>query len=252
MVVSCLPPTMEIKALSERFGTQMTAHVSYHLDAYAVVDGLITCSARRQIFVEDDTLGIPPPIFIEDFPGEYKCSEGKQIFKFWPQRQTLSVDVSQPNPLLFRAHCDKAVVHCLFEMHCSPCTDLAELPTAVALQWHLQTMTFNSVVPMEKSPTLAQAARSDCISASKERSEFSFSDRSFGRWHRVRGRNDMWETPSWFVLVIQAPLDRLPTFSSPFLSRRYSLGLQLKLRSHVWTKYELVVPLHIMFETNTI
>lgn len=249
---TCLPPTLHLKPSRSQIGAQATAHVSYYLDAHAVVDGLATCSVRKQVFVEDDTPSVPPPISTEDFPGEYNCSKSKRISGFWFQRRTLSVVVSQPSPVTFRAHHDEAVVYGLFRMYCSSPKGIIEQSTAVALQWQLQTTTFVSVVPMTKSPTVAQASRSHCIGVSKTHSKPSYLDMKLCRWHQTQELDGMWETAFQVVLVLRAPRDRLPTFSSPFLCRRYSLGFHLKVRPHVWTNYELTVPLHVMYEANAV
>lgn len=67
---TCLPPTLNIEPSPSQIGAIAYAHVSYFLDAYAVVDGLVSLSARKQVFLEDDNPSIPPTIPTDDFPGE--------------------------------------------------------------------------------------------------------------------------------------------------------------------------------------
>lgn len=249
---TCLPPTLNVELSPSQIGAISYAHVSYFLDAYAVVDGLVTHSARKQIFLEDDTPSIPPPIAIDDFPGEYSCSKSKRVSRLLSRRRMFSVEVSQPNPVTFRAHHDNAVAYCLFRMHCASFKNFTEQPIAVALKWQLQTTTFFSVLPMAKSPTVAQASRSHCISVSRTHSTPSRLDLKFSGWRRTQRLSDTWETACQVILVLRSPRDRLPTFCSPFLCRRYSLGFHLKVCLQGWTDYELMVPLHVMYETTPV
>lgn len=144
----------------------------------------------------------------------------------------------------------------------------------VTLTWSLKTTTFVAVVPMEELPTRAETATDPFVTRTSTYTPAHTAKTILRDWYPVTDQrhaigitsNDehqplhqvqqapvttasetLWSAKQNFHLAIADTTDCLTTFSTPYISRRHTLQLQLECHSWktVTAQFKLEVPIQI-------
>lgn len=115
------------------------------------------------------------------------------------------------------------------------------------VKWHFRFSTFVSIEEQQAPPTLREALVSPATAMVRS----SLKSRSLGmvwrNWKSILDRGDASRIESEQSLWLTLPRSGVltPTFWSPFLSRRYSICLQLKVTKPGTAKLEVEVPIQV-------
>lgn len=295
---TCYPPSLTVGTRRLRINsTSSRAHGSVR---YQVVAQLF--QGEREILcylvdigVTNVSLENPPPVSVDDFPGEYKCSNGKSIrsppiIKTWrfsrpcsaQSRMRLAVTIREPKVMNLGTSRQQGKEHymsldALFHLHqaSTSADEASKQPDEmhVTISWLLESTTFVSVVPLYELPTLQDAIADPYIAAAATSTPLRTIKLVLRDWtscdgggaapcptgsQSVRKRRFIlttapiefeshWHRHERLFLPLTELTEGSTTFSTPYLSRRHTIQLQLEGCRHGATavRLRLAVPLQI-------
>jgi len=193
-----------------------------------------------------------PPMCVADFSGEYRPFQKTALRGcFFLKAGDISVVVQEPKQLTVRADRKDSVVELPVKLVLEQSRTDAALwvqPFIKAkVKWQFRFSTFVSIEEQRGPPTLREALVSPATAMVRS----SLKSRSLGMvwrdWKSVSGRGGASCIESEQSLWLTLPRSEVltPTFWSPFLSRRYSICLQLKVSKPGTAKLEVEVPIQV-------
>jgi hypothetical protein len=243
------------RASNGRFSCSASTQIRYELQAFAfeendeLVDTLVST-----ITLFDTEIPSPPPIYQGHFVGEYSCSKQKHLTKLAMRGPKLTIKVSEPAPLQIKPRPEGGVIMasvpirlCLQSDSKRSKKDPPQLSVAVTSV--LKTSTYLSVCKLHAHPTLAASQDSPYLAALTKHSGKRVRNLTVDGFQRDESK----ETATWVrdmtvLLPVVENCFPAPSFFTPYLARRYSLGLRLEVKS-AWGEavYRLTVPLQIVY-----
>lgn len=217
----------------------------------------------RGIRIYDD-VEVQPPVCIADFPSDYQCQQKKTLKRnFFMTGDSFSALAAEPPPFVFcnSENSASTTLPINFEVHIHDkkiiADDIVSSPRTfdVFVTWRLKSLTFLSMRPLTSMPTMVQSLRQSSVN----------NITVIGQPHRLRwtlvlckdysslhGRpsNTIWTEAVNLPLFIYKPVLPAPPLFTPFVSRRYSISMQIRL---VGTKLgnanvRLEVPVQIAYQ----
>lgn len=200
--------------------------------------------------------GPAPPMCLADYKGEYRlCEKNALKGSFRQKLGEVSVNVQEPKQLVVRTCSPNSMVELPVKLRWEMPKESSpiEYPRIEAeVKWQFRFSTFVSMLEQRGPPTLKQALASPAtafVRSSLNAREMRVVWRDWrptydGEVNVVESEQSLWLTfPRAEILT--------PTFWSPFLSRRYSIRLQLKITNPGSAKYDVEVPVQVCVEGAT-
>ena len=123
---------------------------------------------------------------------------------------------------------------------------LSNSPTFEAeISWNLRCSTFVSIFERQGPPTLKEALVSPATAFVRSSLDSRSLRMVWRDWRRIGGDSSRIESEQSLWLSLPRSKVLTPTFWSPFLSRRYSICLQLKITKPGTAKLEVEVPIQV-------
>lgn len=246
---SALPSSLELGSLRPDRASSSGAtatQVKYELQALVFYEDIVQAAISQEIKLYDSTCVIPPPLTTEHYPGEFRLEEEKRGSKaFLIQSPKISIKASEPEPCVISSGCRVAEVTIPLQLQVRNCRHSPTIPS-LRMKSTLHGTTLISTEKMGPPLSRKDAARRPFIT------ELRTSANEFTREAQVPRNWQERASGSWTqhmniripLVVNQVPI---PTFSSAFVSRRYSLSLRIELCGGGGNKFSLKVPVHIMY-----
>lgn len=260
------------------FPPSLTIHERHQHDEYLRLQGSIRYTVEAYLYTEDGHIDscaneirisncseeIPPPLALDDFPSEYKCTASGRLRrrkkKPWlnPHHSSSGKDemlaIAVPEPpvvCLDRAQDLGRPLPIALSVTFTQSRLPRELQSwqakpeslEVTLDWSLTATTFISIVPMHEIPTRERALLSPFIASSAKVIHYSSTKFVVDGW-RQGGQHCcnsdpvnpasaallQWKGPELVAdetlhLALPGGIDCSPTFFTPHISRRYSVRL---------------------------
>jgi len=244
--------------------------VTYTMQAHAIRKGEVIGSISKEIRIFDGT-DPQPPICTRDFSSEYLCQQKRALRRIiFTKIGNLSIAIAEPKPLVFNSSSKglvstKLPISFIFERPRTEArTDAGFSVEAchASLTWQLRNSTFASLEPMSSVPTVREVAQGQ-----RGRLPSKVLITTLGLRHRLKLSLRGWQkTPGTFSvknghipseiwtkqdeLSLSMPREALPvpTFFTPYVSRRYSLLVQITVTGIGKARFRLEVPVQIVYE----
>lgn len=230
-----------------------TSHVEYTIQCWVLSGSTIYNSCSKKVKIYECIESSPPPVCLEDYPGEYVCRQEKKLRNTlgFPGR-SMYVAVNEPAPISRGANVSTSGTYIDIRVGVrGRLGQNARIPACLDIKmfWTLKTHTFISVVERDRSPT----AREAHVSPFLEEVVGISQSRNLGF------KLDSWEQRpegafAWIqTKTVQLPLLRdsypSPTYFHPIVSRRYSLALHLKasIKGFGSASFDLVIPIQVFY-----
>ena len=249
-----IPPSMRHEVLTTPQGVprpRAGARVTYVLTARLLKDHRTIDRVAQPILL---FLSQPPcpPMCVADFTGEYRSFQKTALRRsFFQKMSDISVIVQEPEQLTVRPDRKDSVVELPVKLRLKQSkTEAARWVQPVIeaeVKWHFRFSTFVSIQEQQGPPTLREALVSPATAMVRS----SLKSRSLGmvwrNWKPVLDKGGASWIESEQSLCLRLPRSEVltPTFWSPFLSRRYSICLQLKVTKPGTAKLEVEVPIQV-------
>jgi len=247
-----IPPSLKHEISPTPQGAQKPragARVTYKLTARLLKDHHTVGTLVQPILLY---LSRPPspPMCVTDFTGEYR-PVSKSVLRGPLFRKTgeISAIVQEPKQLTVRADRADSMVELPIKMMLERFggdAALSNFPSFEAeISWDLRCSTFVSIFEQQGPPTLKEALVSPATAFVRS----SLGSRSlrmvWRNWRRIGGDPSRIESEQSLWVTLPRSKVLTPTFWSPFLSRRYSIRLQLKVTKPGTAKLEVEVPIQV-------
>jgi hypothetical protein len=239
---------------TNRFSCSATTQVRYELQAFAFENDECVDQLISSITLFDTALPSPPPIYQGHFQGEYACSKQKYLTKLAMRGSKLTIKVSEPAPLEIKPRPEGGVIMaavpirlCLQSESKRAKKEPPQLSLAVTSV--LKTSTYLSVCKLHAHPTIAASQDSPYLAALTKHSTKRVRNLTVDGWQREESNDTVtWVRDMTVLLPVVENTFPAPSFFTPFIARRYSLGLRLDVKS-AWgdAAYRLTVPLQIVY-----
>lgn len=259
---AAIPPSLwhEIKTPPNAvWRPRAAARVTYQLTARLVRDHKILAQIRQPIILLASQTP-SPPICIADFKGEYRTVQ-KSVLRTSLRKKAgeLSVIVQEPKQLTTKASGDELVVELPVKLQLKRTRQelSSGQPSYVKaeVKWQFQYSTFVSVLEQQGPPSLQQALCSPATAFVRSTLDSKTVDMAWRHWKPLESgpENSMNMIESEQSLWLRLPPTEVltPTFWSPFLSRRYSILLQLKILQPGSARIEVEVPIQVGIEAES-
>ncbi|KAK5949636.1 hypothetical protein OHC33_009233 [Knufia fluminis] len=255
-----IPPSLRHEILTTPQGVRRPragAHVGYKLTARLLKDHRVVDRIVQPILL---FLSQPPcpPMCVTDFKGEYRSFQKSALRGALFQKVgDISVVVQEPKQLTVRADRADSIVEVpvklLFEQTKGNAA-LSDQPTIEAdVKWTFRFLTFVSMQEQQGPPTLKGALVSPATAFVRSSLKSRYVKMVWRKWSKVavKGRASCIASEQSLWLTLPRSEVLTPTFWSPFLSRRYSICLQLKVMKPGAAKLEVEVPIQVGIEGGT-
>jgi hypothetical protein len=196
----------------------------------------------------------PPPICLEDFPGEYSSKQEKRLIgTLGLPGKAVSIEVTEPPPVQVKPNRTGIAAH--LRMHVQIGKELGKRPRMppsfdIRMSWALKTHSFVSVVERHKMPTAREALLSPFLEETIAVSETRNWVLSVANWRQDSGNHSAWAQAKDILLPLSGDSYPVPSFSHPNITRRYSLIIRLEATAKHLGKacFDHVVPVQIFYE----
>ena len=202
-----------------------------------------------------------PPLCLRDFVPEYTCQQDSIIRKNILKRiGTMSVEATQPEPLVFVSSGGWARTKILLRVSLYTTSNALRVFDVgafdAAITWRLRSSTFVSMQMSLALPTVRQVSFSPLVarlvtSGPLRRLKMIWSD-----WTRASPQNQPcsgtkieWTATYPIWLSIQSSSALAPTFSLPYLSRRYSILLHVNFSGPGQSQASLNIPVQLTYQS---
>ena len=248
---------------------RLDAKASYMVQAHVFRNSEMIGSISREIRLFD-SMEPQPPTCLSDFSSEYMCEQKDALRKhIFARVGVFSTAIAEPDPFLFCDGKDFAMTRLPISFAVQgPNVEGrgdALIPTMTfnaSIMWQLKTLTFMSVEPMNFVPTVLQARRTPSITLITTLGLRHQLKLALSGWKRrppnisafsnAQGIEQAWTIEEELALSIPRRCMLPPTFVTPHLSRRYSLGVHVKVAGYGKASVRLEVPVQIVYQNEPI
>lgn len=250
-----LPPSLKHEILRTPQGTprpRAGAQVTYKLTAHLMKDRKVIQRIMQPILLlisQDPS----PPMCMADFVGEYqmaqKCLLRTPLFQ---KAGELAIFAQEPKQLTVKADCAQSMVELPIRLVWSRQKQEINVYQSTRIEaeirWQFRLSTFVSIKEQRGPATLKQALV--CPATAHVRSALSPKtlNMAWRTWTPVKDSETKIESKQSLWLSLPRSEILTPTFWSPFLSRRYSVWLQVKINKPGNAKLEIEVPIQVGIE----
>jgi hypothetical protein len=269
-----LPSTLDVStstgswcthALPKVYGAEqarctVSTRVKYELLAYAYEGDEVVLTTKLEVRIYDTVDGCPPPIHITDFPSEYTITQDKRLHTFWSRSgRRLTIATAEPRPLQVRqgVKVHLAAVPLRFALRKDPKRPKSPPSTlSIRISSLLKAQTFISLGEMNTLPTVGLTKHSPYLAVVPRYSKAYDRKLKIREWKSIQigdegSKESVWmcDTVIWLPVCEQSCLT--PTFFTPYVSRRYSLSLQMEAKgADGKASFHLNVPLQVVYPTD--
>ena len=232
------------------------ASVTYALHAKLYRGDALLASHVQKIHIFDCS-EIAPPLVVEDFASEYNlCQESLLRRGIVKKCGRMLFRAAQPDALIFsdpRATATtKVLLHVTYNK--AEASSQHDEPEAfeASVNWKLQSSTIVCMHMPDAIPTIRQVNSSLSMAHISKTNSTHHLKMEWSKWRRT-SRTDSGCTewtgsfPIW--LVAESSLSLPPTFSLPYLSRRYSVLLELSVSGLCRAKAALRLPIQVAYHS---
>lgn len=256
-----LPPSLKHEILGTPQGTPRSragAQVKYKLTAHLFKDRKLVDRIMQPILllISHDP---PPPMCMTDFVGEYcmaqKCALRGPLFQ---KAGEVSIIAQEPKQLTVRADCAESMVELPIRMvwtRQKQEINVYQAPKIEAeVRWQFRLSTFVSVMEQQGPATMKDALVSPATALVRSALPAKALSMVWRTWKPSHNDDNLTSIESEQSLRLTLPRSEIltPTFWSPFLSRRYSVWLQVKVNKPGSAKLEVEVPIQVGIEAGTL
>lgn len=232
------------------------AKVSYRLTARLLKDHRIIDRIIQPILLLVSQ-NPSPPMCITDFNGEYRTvQKGTLRSSLMKKAGELTVMVEEPNQLTVRADCEDSVVELPVKLQMERSKQDATVNSSfyvnAEVRWQFRFSTFVSMLEQVGPPTVKQALSSPATACVRSTLRTRTLNMAWRNWKVMENDSDeltkIMESQQSLWLRLPHTEVLTPTFWSRFLSRRYSILIQVKVTHPGNAKIEVEVPIQVGIE----
>lgn len=237
-------------------GPKTAASVSYTLHARLHRGDALLASHVQKINIFDCS-EIAPPLDIEDFTPEYNVCQESLLRKYIFQKLgRMAIGAKQPPALIFSKPGELAATKVLLNVtlhtiqeHFAGCAqDVLE----ASINWRLQSSTFVCMHMPNAIPTIRQVTTSPSMGHIVKASSTHHLKMRWSNWVRKNPAGSEYTewTASYPVLLpVESTSTLPPTFFLPYLSRRYSILLEISISGPCRSRATLKLPVQIVYQS---
>lgn len=262
-----LPSSLEQKSSRtsglKNSAPKTAASVVYQVKVQLRLGATMLAEAVRKVHIFD-CKGSTPPLCLRDFAPEYICQQASVIRKNILQKTgIMSVEVDQPAPLVFVSSGGAVTTRILLKVSLRTISDASGFFAGgtfeAEITWRLRSSTFVSMQMLHALPTVREAALSKLMaylatSSPRRRLKMIWSDwtPTNPQSQTCSGSKTEWTAiyPIW--LSIHSTPALAPTFSLPYLSRRYSILLHVSVSGLGRSQTSLTLPVQITYRSEAL
>lgn len=237
------------------------AAVLYQVQANLYLGDDLLARAAHNVHIFDCS-EVAPPLCLGDFGSEYVARQETVIRKNLFQKLGLmSIEAAQPDPFVFGCAGDSEATKMLLQVSVHKTHapfEVAEPGTfEAAITWKLQSSTFISMETMDRQPTIRQTACSSSMAHLVNASQGHRLKMIWSDWKRsnppdpvCNGTNTQWTAVHPIWLSVQSSCVLAPTFSLPYISRRYSILLDVAVSGPGRSHATLKIPVQLIYRSD--
>ena len=234
-----------------------SASVVYELRVSVIRSGRVLASHIAPVRIIDD-VDEGPPTAVEDFGREYVCRDEKSLKSHILYKVgSVSVAANEPGPFVVQN--DKQSPRTALRMKLQlqipqkQASSHAAPSFSVDVSWQLRKSVFVSMAMHSALPTARDASRSLLAGKAVNFGERKYSKLEVSKWQASPARSSSdqaWVSEQDLWLSLPATSLLAPTFATPYLSCRYSISMQLKVRGYGRADLNLEVPVQIVYKSS--
>ena len=252
-----IPPSLRHEIESKAQGTEKPragARVSYKLSARILLGRKAVARVDQPILLLfSGTAGPRPPICVSDWQGEYRTMNSALIKgSFRKSLGELHVQAQEPPQLMVKETGKTSMVEIPIKISLRGSKSSGFLQSAkfeAEVKWQFKFSTYVSMLEQRAPPTLKQALVSPVtalVHSSLPKRDILL---KWDDWRPSYDDSGMVESDHILKLVFPREEVLTPTFWSPFLTRRYSIKLQIKTTFPGVSKVDIEVPIQVGLDT---
>jgi len=194
---------------------------------------------------------------VADFKGEYRMVQ-KSVLRssLLKKAGELSVVVQEPKQLTIKADCEDSIVELPVKLQLKrsrqEITPGQALRVEAEVKWQFRFSTFVSIMEQQGPPTVKQATSSSATAFVRSTLKSRTVNMAWRNWKPVvdisADSTNLVESEQSLWLSLPHTEVLTPTFWSSFLSRRYSILLQVKVTQPGSAKIDVEVPIQVGIE----
>jgi hypothetical protein len=246
-----LPPSLQASKSpydSSDNRTRAAVHVSYELKAFVYSENILVSMGFQPIQLFPIVSLIPPPIALDDLHGEYIMKRSRILRKLFSKNKTLEISLTEPKPLVLRVDGQSNLHTVPIACRINNLTEGAPLLCA-KITWRLKSSTIVSTIPLQSIPTSRQIVLCPFLAEVISRSSAKAADVRLTERVACLDTTDEtdWREVNVLWLTIIQPSDAVPSFFSPYVSRRYSLELSIRIKGYARTRFDFGIPIQFVW-----
>ena len=234
--------------------------VFYQIQAKLYLTDALLASATHKVHIFDCS-EVAPPLCLGDFGSEYNSRRETVIRKnVFQKLGRMSIEATQPDPFVFGCAGDSATTKLILQVSVHKTHAPLEVGDPdtfeAAITWKLQSSTFVSTKTMDSQPTMRQASCSSSMARLVKTGQGHRLKMIWSDWTRSNpldpvcsGTTTQWTGMHPLWLSIKSSSELAPTFSLPFVSRRYSVLLDVDVSGPGRSRAELKIPVQLIYQS---
>ena len=248
-----------LKAASSNSGSRATALVRFEVQARVIRGRAVIASTVQDIKIFDSQRPTPPTC-IADFAPEYVCEQAKALKKnVFKSLGTVFIVLDEPAPFEFQTSLEQATTKLPVSVHVQNSSGLGEnlMPFGLVadITWRLKASTFVMMKETAGLPTVQQASTSQFVTECTVFGQRRRLKLRWPQWEEVPLCTNVkidkaWKTKEDLWLSIPVSCHIPPTFSAPYLVRRYSISLRMSFRGTGRAEARFNVPVQVIYRTS--
>lgn len=250
---TALPPSISLSSIGLPNNTTLYGHlgsgrIAYYIEAATLKQGIPQALIWREVRLVPTSNEAGPPICISDFPSEYvTASTLRQRLSLCHSTSQIVFTAAEPRPFeVSKAHNIHFTRLCLQVRTCSDAgVGGHERPLQAKVSWTLRSSTHMKVMNQAHA-SKAQHEESSNFLVLKKKKEFSSSRYRimFSDWHQ-HDLGRLADAELWISLPCDRHIE--PTFSAPFLQRRYSIFVDIEVAQIGYKNVQLELPVQVAY-----
>ena len=240
-------------------GSRARALVGYEVQACVIRGRAILATTVQDIKIFDSPRPTPP-ICIADFAPEYVCEQAKALKKnIFTTLGTVFIVLDEPAPFEFQTCLAQATTKLPVSVHVQISSglggNLVPFGLVADITWRLKASTFVIMKETAGLPTVQQASTSQLVNKCTVFGRCRRLKLGWPQWEEVPLCNNLkhgkaWKTKQDLWLSIPISCHIPPTFSVPYLVRRYSISLRMSIGGTGRAEARFNVPVQVVYRTS--